>query len=102
MGDTGLKVEEDENSDEDGDGDNRAGAKGGPGGGLDVTKIDAHWLQREIGAACDPAKLVETEKKVLELLPISDVAQLENALFQLLDQHNFDFLRLLVKNRTKI
>lgn len=68
--------------------------------------IDAHWLQREIQKYVmhkdDPAKIMHTEQKILKLLEIDDVQQLENELVALLDYSNFDFLRTLCRNKTKI
>jgi pre-mRNA-splicing helicase BRR2 len=70
---------------------------------VDITKINAHWLQRELGKLfSDPNKCVATEKEILSILPISDLQQCENKLVQVLQYENFEFTKVLLKNRLKI
>jgi len=70
---------------------------------VDIQKIDAHWLQRELGKIFhDPNKCVATEKEILTILPIKDMQQCENRLVQVLQYENFEFTKLLLKNRLKI
>lgn len=70
---------------------------------VDIQKIDAHWLQRELGKIfSDPNKCIATEKEILTILPIKDLQQCENRLVQVLQYENFEFTKLLLKNRLKI
>merc|ERR1711881_3563 len=70
---------------------------------VDIQKIDAHWLQRELGKIFpDPNKCIATEKEILSILPIKDLQQCENRLVQVLQYENFEFTKLLRKNRLKI
>eukprot|EP00392_Amoebophrya_sp_AT5.2_P002472 g2477.t1 len=70
---------------------------------LPVSVIDAHWLQRVLTSFTDDhAKAVDLERKILQVLAISDIQLLENELVKLLEFQNFDFLQKLVKNRSKI
>eukprot|EP00429_Kryptoperidinium_foliaceum_P049989 CAMPEP_0176116146 /NCGR_PEP_ID=MMETSP0120_2-20121206/58331_1 /TAXON_ID=160619 /ORGANISM="Kryptoperidinium foliaceum, Strain CCMP 1326" /LENGTH=2173 /DNA_ID=CAMNT_0017450395 /DNA_START=42 /DNA_END=6563 /DNA_ORIENTATION=+ len=70
---------------------------------VDIQKIDAHWLQRELGKIFhDPNKCIATEKEILSILPIKDLQQCENKLVQVLQYENFEFTKLLLKNRLKI
>jgi len=70
---------------------------------VDIQKIDAHWLQRELGKIFnDPNKCIATEKEILSILPIKDLQQCENRLVQVLQYENFEFTKLLLKNRLKI
>mmetsp|Transcript_16957 Transcript_16957/g.39591 ORF Transcript_16957/g.39591 Transcript_16957/m.39591 type:complete len:2174 (-) Transcript_16957:228-6749(-) len=70
---------------------------------IDIQKIDAHWLQRELGKIFhDPNKCIATEKEILTILPIKDLQQCENKLVQVLQYENFEFTKLLLKNRLKI
>jgi pre-mRNA-splicing helicase BRR2 len=70
---------------------------------VDISKIDAHWLQRELGKIfSDPNKCIATEREILSILPITDLQQCENRLVQVLQYENFEFTKLLLKNRLKI
>jgi pre-mRNA-splicing helicase BRR2 len=70
---------------------------------VDIQKIDAHWLQRELGKIfSDPNKCIATEKEILAILPIKDLQQCENRLVQVLQYENFEFTKMLLKNRLKI
>lgn len=70
---------------------------------VDIQKIDAHWLQRELGKIFhDPNKCIATEKEILSILPIRDLQQCENRLVQVLQYENFEFTKLLLKNRLKL
>ncbi|CAK9111165.1 unnamed protein product [Durusdinium trenchii] len=50
----------------------------------------------------DPNKCIATEKEILSILPIKDLQQCENRLVQVLQYENFEFTKLLLKNRLKI
>ncbi|CAJ1373140.1 unnamed protein product, partial [Effrenium voratum] len=50
----------------------------------------------------DPNKCIATEKEILQILPIKDLQQCENRLVQVLQYENFEFTKLLLKNRLKI
>lgn len=72
---------------------------------LDITKIDAHWLQRGLGRLPqfkDPSTCVETEKNILDILKIDNLQECENKLVQILQFENFDFAKLLLKNRMRV
>mmetsp|Transcript_75394 Transcript_75394/g.157134 ORF Transcript_75394/g.157134 Transcript_75394/m.157134 type:complete len:2169 (-) Transcript_75394:248-6754(-) len=70
---------------------------------VEIQKIDAHWLQRELGKIfADPNKCIATEKEILSILPIKDLQQCENRLVQVLQYENFEFTKLLLRNRLKI
>eukprot|EP00922_Rhytidocystis_sp_ex-Travisia-forbesii_P046831 GHVS01069806.1.p1 GENE.GHVS01069806.1~~GHVS01069806.1.p1 ORF type:complete len:2164 (-),score=326.56 GHVS01069806.1:2269-8760(-) len=71
--------------------------------GLDISKIDPHWLQRELGNIfTDPNFVIATEKEILSILPIPDIQECENKLVFILKYDNFDFAKLILKNRWKI
>lgn len=95
------------NEDEsDEDEEEREGLGGDDADFVDVAAIDAHWLQRELRKNTsfgeDAQKTVMLEQQILKLLGIQDVAVLENELVKLLEYENFDFLRKLTKNRTRV
>jgi len=70
---------------------------------VDISKIDAHWLQRELSKFTqDPNKCVALEKEILSVLPIGDLQQCENKLVHLLDYKNFEFTKVLLQNRLKV
>ena len=70
---------------------------------LDVHDIDAHWLQRELGKFYDDANVSQQRAaEVLDLLRISDERECENKLVLALDFEKFDFIKLLLRNRSKI
>ncbi|GIX62066.1 U5 small nuclear ribonucleoprotein-specific helicase [Babesia caballi] len=70
---------------------------------LPISKIDPHWLQRELNVIFgDPHVAVATEKEVLAALGIEDVQQCENKLVLILKYENFEFAKLVLLNRWKI
>eukprot|EP00923_Selenidium_pygospionis_P000890 GHVN01001382.1.p1 GENE.GHVN01001382.1~~GHVN01001382.1.p1 ORF type:complete len:2211 (-),score=363.43 GHVN01001382.1:2249-8881(-) len=70
---------------------------------LDVAQVDSHWLQRKLADIHhDPNIVVATEKEILSVLPISDIQQCENKLVMILKYENFEFAKLILKNRWKV
>lgn len=70
---------------------------------VDVSKIDAHWLQRELNAIFpDPNLVVATEKEILSILAIPDIQECENKLIIILKYENFELAKKILKNRLKI
>ncbi|CDJ40308.1 sec63 domain-containing DEAD/DEAH box helicase, putative [Eimeria tenella] len=70
---------------------------------LDVSKIDPHWLQRELNSVfADPNQAVATEKEILSILPIPDIQECENKLVLILKYENFELAKKILKNRWKL
>jgi pre-mRNA-splicing helicase BRR2 len=70
---------------------------------LDVKDIDAHWLQRELGKFYEDANVSQKlAADVLGLITIRDERECENKLVMLLDFDKFEFIKLLLRNRSKI
>ncbi|EDO07662.1 sec63 domain containing protein [Babesia bovis T2Bo] len=70
---------------------------------LPISKIDPHWLQRELNSIFnDPNIAVATEKEILSSLGIPDVQECENKLVLVLKYENFEFAKLVLRNRHKI
>lgn len=70
---------------------------------VDVSKIDPHWLQRELNAVfSDPNQAVATEKEILSILPIPDIQECENKLVLILKYENFELAKKILKNRWKL
>ncbi|XP_026190378.1 U5 small nuclear ribonucleoprotein 200 kDa helicase [Cyclospora cayetanensis] len=70
---------------------------------VDVSKIDPHWLQRELNAVfSDPNQAVATEKEILSSLPIPDIQECENKLVLILKYENFELAKKILKNRWKL
>lgn len=70
---------------------------------VDVSKIDPHWLQRELNAVfADPNQAVATEKEILSILPISDIQECENKLVLILKYENFELAKKILKNRWRL
>ncbi|KAL8434904.1 hypothetical protein Efla_000715 [Eimeria flavescens] len=70
---------------------------------VDVSKIDPHWLQRELTAVfSDPNQAVATEKEILSILPIPDIQECENKLVLILKYENFELAKKILKNRWKL
>ncbi|GFE52758.1 sec63 domain-containing DEAD DEAH box protein [Babesia ovis] len=70
---------------------------------LPISKIDPHWLQRELNLIFgDPNIAVATEKEILSALGIPDVQECENKLVLVLKYENFEFAKLVLRNRWKI
>ncbi|XP_065175302.1 U5 small nuclear ribonucleoprotein 200 kDa helicase-like [Sycon ciliatum] len=83
----------------DGDGDNK-----GDSDDVDPLTIDAFWLQRQLNKFYDDA--VASQRKATEVLTILDNAdddrEAETKLVMLLGFDNFDFIKILRKNRLKV
>ncbi|KAK1444244.1 BRR2 [Babesia gibsoni] len=70
---------------------------------LPISKIDPHWLQRELNLIFgDPNIAVATEKEILSALAIPDIQECENKLVLILKYENFDFAKLILRNRWKV
>ncbi|KAL8442387.1 hypothetical protein Emed_007299 [Eimeria media] len=70
---------------------------------VDVSKIDPHWLQRELNAVfSDPNQAVATEKEILSILPVPDIQECENKLVLILKYENFELAKKILKNRWKL
>ena len=70
---------------------------------LDVSEIDAFWLQRTL-ARCisDAEEVFSFEKKVLQMLGKEDLRECENRLVEHLGFEHFAVIRKLLKNRHKV
>lgn len=100
-----LEAKEGEGSDEEG----AVGAEGAEGGAseldLDPRKIDAFWLQRELGKYFrDAHSSQEMAEQVVQILgdKEADPRECENRLVLLLEYDKFDLIKLLLRNRWKI
>lgn len=73
-------------------------------GGLDPTKIDAFWIQRQVSHfEEDELKSQEIATDILATLrDAQNLMDCENRLVELLGYAQFDFLKILLKNRHKI
>eukprot|EP00743_Colponemidia_sp_Colp-15_P003837 GILK01004141.1.p1 GENE.GILK01004141.1~~GILK01004141.1.p1 ORF type:complete len:2133 (-),score=509.56 GILK01004141.1:241-6198(-) len=70
---------------------------------LAVNTIDPHWVQRELrNRGTDGANLLSMEREIVQTLLLPDVRSCEDALVTLFKYENFDFIRILMKNRFKI
>merc|ERR1719171_2907929 len=70
---------------------------------LEASKVDAYWLQRELAKVTrDSQKVVALEKEILGILPFQHLQECENKLVQVLQYENFEFAKLLLKNRWKV
>jgi pre-mRNA-splicing helicase BRR2 len=70
---------------------------------IEAAKVDAHWLQRELQKLTNDAqKAVALEKEILAILPFQSLQECENKLVQVLQYENFEFAKLLLRNRWKI
>ena len=70
---------------------------------LSVHDIDAYWLQRKLSTYFSDANEAQRlAAQVLSLLQVTDERDCENKLVLLLEYDKFDFIKLLLKNRTKI
>lgn len=65
--------------------------------------IDAHWLQRQLSKYYDDANVSsKLAEDTLNILHSTDQRACENNLVMLLDFDKFDFIKLLLSNRTKV
>jgi len=101
-----LEAKEGEGSDEEGA---AGGAEGADGASseldLDPRKIDAFWLQRELGKYFrDAHSSQEMAEQVMQILgdKEADPRECENRLVLLLEYDKFDLIKLLLRNRWKI
>lgn len=70
---------------------------------LPISRIDPHWLQRELNLIFgDPNIAVATEKEILSALTIPDIQECENRLVLILKYENFEFAKLVLRNRWKV
>uniref|UniRef100_A0A0E0P155 RNA helicase n=1 Tax=Oryza rufipogon TaxID=4529 RepID=A0A0E0P155_ORYRU len=72
---------------------------------INAQDIDAYWLQRKVSQAyedIDPQVSQELSLEIMSFLSESDDKDVENRLVTLLGYDNFDFIKLLVRNRLKI
>eukprot|EP00916_Digyalum_oweni_P004984 GHVL01008895.1.p1 GENE.GHVL01008895.1~~GHVL01008895.1.p1 ORF type:complete len:2144 (+),score=476.12 GHVL01008895.1:34-6465(+) len=73
---------------------------------LDISTIDSHWLQRELGRlfpdSTEAGIVVAMERQILGLLKIGDLQECENKLVGILKYENFDFAKLILKNKWKV
>jgi pre-mRNA-splicing helicase BRR2 len=70
---------------------------------LAVHDIDAYWLQRKLSTFYTDANIsAKLADETLVTLQIADERACENRLVVLLDFDKFDFIKLLLKNRSKI
>uniref|UniRef100_A0A0D9ZCZ7 RNA helicase n=1 Tax=Oryza glumipatula TaxID=40148 RepID=A0A0D9ZCZ7_9ORYZ len=72
---------------------------------INAQDIDAYWLQRKVSQAyedIDPQVSQELSLEIVSFLSESDDKDVENRLVTLLGYDNFDFIKLLVRNRLKI
>ena len=70
---------------------------------LPVHDIDAHWLQRQLSKYYTDANVsAKLADDTLQTLQIADERACENRLVVLLDFDKFNFIKLLLKNRSKI
>jgi pre-mRNA-splicing helicase BRR2 len=79
--------------------------KSAAGDSLSARDIDAYWLQRKLNKMTgdDPVAAREKANKIVEILQsASDTRDLENQLVLLLSYEQFEFIKLLCKNRFMI
>ena len=71
---------------------------------LDVQKVDAYWLQRQLSTFYADAELsAKRAEEVLAILEKEDtLIACENQLVLLLDYDKFDFIKLVLRNRAQV
>ena len=70
---------------------------------IDVTSIDAYWLQRKFSGFFDDATISSKKaEEALEILQTPDERACENRLLLLLEVERFDLVKFLMHNRKKI
>eukprot|EP01041_Mallomonas_annulata_P002895 gene2895-5684_t len=70
---------------------------------LSVHDIDSHWLQRQLSKYYTDANIsAKIAEDTLNILQIHDERGCENKLVVLLDFDKFDFIKILLRNRSKI
>mmetsp|Transcript_28044 Transcript_28044/g.66662 ORF Transcript_28044/g.66662 Transcript_28044/m.66662 type:complete len:2150 (+) Transcript_28044:160-6609(+) len=72
---------------------------------IDPLSLDAYWLQRQMKEKCgveDDNDAVKMAKEVLNIMQETDEREIENRLVILLDYDKFDFIKLLLANRTTV
>jgi len=84
-----------------------AGAAEEARGLVNVSLIDAYWLQREVARACgfgpsDAEAGAQMAERVLAALDAADDREAENALVALLDYDKFELIKLLLHNRLRV
>jgi len=85
-----------------GNADAEAGDSSAAHGKLPARDLDAHWLQRQVSAFYSDAN--ESSRLAAQILPMLqlDSRACENQLVALLDYDKFDFVKLLMQNKTRI
>jgi pre-mRNA-splicing helicase BRR2 len=72
-------------------------------GGLRVSDIDAYWLQRSLSKFYPDANQSQRmSEEVLTILQVTDERECENGLVQSLGFDKFDFVKLLLRNRSVV
>lgn len=70
---------------------------------IPAAQIDAYWLQRQVSRfQADPNRARDLAEQLLAILQNDDATACENALVELLEYEHFDFVRLLMHNRSLI
>ena len=70
---------------------------------LNVTEIDAHWLQRKLSEYYEDANMsAKLADDVIDILQLTDERDCENKLVVLLDYEKFDLIKILLRNRAKV
>eukprot|EP01062_Namystynia_karyoxenos_P034812 TRINITY_DN2548_c0_g1_i1.p1 TRINITY_DN2548_c0_g1~~TRINITY_DN2548_c0_g1_i1.p1 ORF type:complete len:2184 (+),score=931.08 TRINITY_DN2548_c0_g1_i1:79-6552(+) len=119
--DAGRRADEDDDDDEDGE-ETRQDVDGGIAGGgmdpddddaaaqrdlIDAKRIDAHWIQREMGTLEENEDAHETQSRAEEVLQIlqdesKNDQQVEGKLLLLFQYRSFDFIKVCLRNRWKV
>lgn len=68
---------------------------------VDAHEIDAHWLQRGLSKYYDAYVSAKLSADILEILR-EDTRTCENKLVMLLDYDKFDFIKLLLRNQSRV
>ncbi|KAF7458842.1 U5 small nuclear ribonucleoprotein 200 kDa helicase [Cryptosporidium felis] len=70
---------------------------------IDIGKLDAYWLQRELYSIFQDAdRSLEVERELIQILASEDDQECENSLVILFNYENFDWIKKLLKNRWNI
>jgi pre-mRNA-splicing helicase BRR2 len=75
------------------------------GGSLDITEIDAQWLNRTLSGLFDDLmaeEVQELEGRLMKVLALENPRECEKKLFGVLGVDRFELIRLLVRNKAAI